>query len=125
MWFDDDVGIEVSGSVSYQLEMHYNNKLGMASPDRSGLELCVTPNKPKNVATVSWLGTDGIDGKTATGTCTPRITEPVHLIAGNPHMHIKGQHMKVTVIAKAAPKKSSTTKTLPSNISASTSSTCC
>ncbi|MDB4976169.1 MAG: hypothetical protein JWN48_4510 [Myxococcaceae bacterium] len=96
-YFDKDVGMEITGGVSYQLEAHYNNKTGAAAPDRSGVEICVSPNKPEHVATVSWLGTDSISGTSATGTCTPRMTGPVHLIGGTPHMHIKGRHMKVTV----------------------------
>jgi hypothetical protein len=97
MYFDPDVGMQISGGVAYQLEMHYNNKTGKAAPDASGVEVCVTPNKPEHVAAVSWLGTDNISQLESSGTCTPTNTQPVHLIAGNPHMHVKGKHMKVVL----------------------------
>ena len=95
MYFAADTGLQISGDATFQIEMHYNNKTGKPSPDASGLELCVTPNKPKNVAALAWLGTDSISGTSATGNCKPSTTGPVHLIAGQPHMHLKGRHMKV------------------------------
>jgi hypothetical protein len=100
MYMDEDTGIELSGDVSYQIEMHYNNKTGSVAQDASGLEVCTTPTKPAHIAAVSWLGTDSISGATATGSCKPTNTEPVHLIAGSPHMHLKGRHMKVVLTRK-------------------------
>lgn len=100
LYFDPDVAMEVDGSVLYQLELHYNNKTGSAKPDASGVEVCVTPTKPKHVAGLSWVGTDAINGTSATGRCAHMSSEPVHLIVAQPHMHVKGKNMKVTVTRK-------------------------
>ncbi|MET0341130.1 MAG: hypothetical protein ABW252_09010 [Polyangiales bacterium] len=94
MWFDSDVGMEVPGGSVFQLEMHYNNVGGGATQDASGVELCVTPTKPKNIAGLSWVGTDAISGTTATGTCTHSSRSPIQLIASQPHMHTKGINMR-------------------------------
>jgi hypothetical protein len=83
--------------TSYTLELHYNNRTGGSSPDKSGVEVCVTPTKPPNVAILSWLGTDVIAGAAAQGTCDPASNEPIHIISGSPHMHTKGTHMKVVL----------------------------
>ena len=96
LYFTPDVGIRMESSTSYLLEVHYNSNDSGAS-DASGLEVCVTAEPPANEAIISWLGTDSINGTAATGTCTPRANEPIHIIAGTPHMHLKGSHMKVTV----------------------------
>ena len=96
LYFDPDVGMEMDSSVLYQLEMHYNNKTGGPVPDASGVEVCVTPTKPAHVAGLSWVGTDAIVGSTeAVGLCAHESSEPIHLIAAQPHMHLKGKHMKV------------------------------
>lgn len=105
MYFDPNIGMEISGDVSYQLENHYNNKTGSAKPDASGIEICVTPRKPEKLAAVSWLGTDAISGTSITGTCRPNNTQPVHLVAGSPHMHVKGTHMKVVINRKDGTKE--------------------
>jgi hypothetical protein len=101
MWLDPDVGMEVDGSVLYQLEMHYNNKTGSVKQDASGVEMCVTPTKPEHVAGLSWVGTDNINGTQAVGRCAHSSQAPIHLIAAQPHMHVKGKHMKVTLTRKA------------------------
>ena len=95
MWFHEDVGMQVPGNSVFQLEMHYNNRTGRPSPDASGVELCVTPNRPKHIAGLSWLGTDAIAGTRAVGTCTHSSRDKIRLIASQPHMHTKGTHMKV------------------------------
>lgn len=97
MYMDPDVGMEVKGSDTFLLEAHYNNKLGMPVPDASGVEVCVTPNKPAHVAGLTWIGTDLISGTEATGVCTPTNTDPVRIFSAQPHMHVKGKHMKVVV----------------------------
>jgi hypothetical protein len=78
------------------LELHYNSRDASAM-DASGVEICVTSRKPENVAILSWLGTDAINSASATGTCRPRSNERIHIIAGTPHMHLKGRHMKVVI----------------------------
>jgi hypothetical protein len=100
MYMDPDVGVAVSGSETYLLEAHYNNKTGKAAPDASGVEVCVTPKKPEKVAGLTWIGTDAIAGTTASGVCASTHTMPVHLFSAQPHMHTKGKHMKVVVNRK-------------------------
>jgi len=97
LYLQPDVGEEMPGNVSYMLETHYNNTGGSAAPDASGVEVCVTPKPPAKVASISWLGTDLIAGPTATGTCDPSSTQPITIIGGTPHMHLKGRHMKVVI----------------------------
>jgi len=97
MYMDIDVGMEIPANSVFQLEMHYNNRTGAPSLDASGVEICVTPTAPKNLAGLSWVGTDAIGGASATGTCTPQTTKPIKVISASPHMHKKGRHMKVTL----------------------------
>jgi hypothetical protein len=99
IYFSPDVGVELSNTRGFVLENHYNNSSGGPAPDGSGVEVCVTTTKPPNVATLSWVGTDGINGTTATGTCRPKSPQPaeIRILAGTPHMHTKGRHMKVVI----------------------------
>jgi hypothetical protein len=96
LYFTPDVGIRMEADTNYLLEVHYNSSDPNAT-DASGLEICVSDQPPENEAIISWLGSDAINGTSATGTCEPRSNEPIHIIAGTPHMHLKGSHMKVTV----------------------------
>jgi hypothetical protein len=96
LFFTPDVGIRMDSNTGYLLEVHYNSSDPNAV-DASGLEICVTAKPPQNEAIISWLGTDGINGTSATGTCRPRAQEPIHIIAGTPHMHLKGKSMRVVV----------------------------
>ncbi|MET0343026.1 MAG: hypothetical protein ABW252_18610 [Polyangiales bacterium] len=95
LYFDDDVGMVVQDGAFFELENHYNNRTGVPQLDSSGVELCVTPKKPEHVAALSFVGSMDIRGTTAKGTCTHQSKEPVHLIMGFPHMHVKGIHMKI------------------------------
>jgi len=95
IWFDSDVGMEIPAGSTFQLEMHYNNTTGARSADASGVEVCVTPNKPEHVAGLSWLGDVRIAGTSVTGNCTHESKEPIRLIMSLPHMHKTGTHMKV------------------------------
>jgi len=104
LYLDSDVGIEMPGTVAYTLETHHNNTTGAAAPDNSGVEVCVTPTAPKNVASLSWLGTDAISGTAASGVCAPTSTEPIHILAVTPHMHTKGIYMSAE-ITRAGGKK--------------------
>ena len=97
LYLDPDVGLEMPGDVAYQLETHHFNATGEPQDDHSGVEVCVTPNAPKYVASLSWLGTDTINGTTASGVCKPRSTEPIHIIGLQPHMHLKGKHMTAEI----------------------------
>ncbi len=91
-----DIGAELVSTRGYLLELHYNSRNASAT-DASGAELCVTATKPANVAAVSWVGTDAINGTTATGTCRPARGQQVRIFAGSPHMHVKGRRMRVVV----------------------------
>lgn len=97
MYYDPDVGLEMPSDTGYTLETHHNNTTGAPAPDSSGVEVCVTPKVPAHVATISWLGSDAIAGTSAMGTCAPTSNDEIHLIAAQPHMHLKGQHMKVVL----------------------------
>jgi hypothetical protein len=95
LYFAPDVGTEMPDNKSYTFELHYNNGTGAPAQDSTGVEVCVTPTRPENLAVLSWLGTDGINGTSATGVCDPTSNERIHIIGGTPHMHTKGTHMKV------------------------------
>ena len=101
MYFDPDTGAELPGTTSYTLELHYNNKTGAPSPDQSGIRVCVTPTQPMFVASVSWLGTDNINGTMASGVCDPTSNERIHIIGATPHMHTKGNRMQVEMTRAA------------------------
>jgi hypothetical protein len=95
------VGLELPGP-KYLMETHYNApEAGMT--DSSGVELCVTRTKRKELAATHPLGQEGFTttgpGK-VTGTCTPQGPFPIHIMWSNPHMHLKGTHM-TTVIHRA------------------------
>jgi hypothetical protein len=99
MYFAPDLGFELSGDVSYSLELHYNSTDASAL-DRSGVEVCYKTTAPENIVTMSWLGTDDINGTSAQGTCQPNVLNPpqrAHIVAVTPHMHVKGRHMKVQI----------------------------
>jgi hypothetical protein len=95
-YMSQDLGFELPDQT-YSIQYHYNS--GDASAvDESGLEVCWTSIKPAIVATVSWLGTDAINGTTASGTCDPTGNERIHILAASPHMHKKGTHFKVEIM---------------------------
>lgn len=96
IYFTPDVGVKMDGSQNYLLETHYNSQDSSAT-DASGVEICVTQERPKNEAIIHWLGTDSIRGASASGTCTPQASEPIHIIGAQPHMHLKGKAMKVVL----------------------------
>jgi hypothetical protein len=97
LFLDPDVGIEMPDNNAFTLETHHNNTGSGPDGDNSGVEVCVTPTKPLNVASLSWLGTDAISGTTATGTCTPSGSQPIHILGVTPHMHTKGVRMTAEI----------------------------
>jgi hypothetical protein len=105
IYLDPDLGMKLEASSDYLLEVHYYNETGGPSPDSSGAEVCVTTKKPVNEVALSWVGTDSIAGTSAQGTCSPRAQAPIHIIAAQPHMHLKGNHMKVVVNRKGGMKE--------------------
>lgn len=100
-----DVGLHLPKAAPdtfFILEIHYNNSGRHPDAlDRSGAEICTTSKLRKNVAGVHWLGTEnlllGAGKQDFTGTCTPQITEPIHILGFSPHMHVLGRHMKTTI----------------------------
>jgi hypothetical protein len=94
-YFSPDLAMEMP-QQKYSIQYHYNSG-DPSAVDASGVEVCWTTTKPENVATLSWLGTDAINGTTATGTCVPNVNHRVHILAGTPHMHKKGIHAKVEI----------------------------
>jgi hypothetical protein len=102
LYFDPDVGMQLESTVSYTLEAHLNNSTGRTMGDHNGVEICVTSKVPAHIADITWVGTDSISGTSARGTCTPGGREPIHVIAAQPHMHKKGNHMKVVVNRRGA-----------------------
>jgi hypothetical protein len=101
LYLDPDVGMKLEGNVGYELEVHFNNSTGSPGNDQSGAEVCVTTKVPSHLAELAWVGTDSISGTSATGNCAPTSTQPIHIIAAQPHMHLKGRHMKVVINHKA------------------------
>jgi hypothetical protein len=100
LYLSPDTGEEMPGGDmmgGFTLETHHNNTTGAPAPDASGVEVCVTPMVPTNIASVSWLGTDAISGTMATGVCTPSYNGPIHIIGGTPHMHTKGIRQTVII----------------------------
>jgi hypothetical protein len=96
LYFSPQVGAEMSGDNGYLLEIHYNSSDADAL-DASGVEVCVSETPPENVITRAWLGTDSINGTSATGVCDPVGQEPIQIVLGTPHMHLKGRHMRVVI----------------------------
>jgi hypothetical protein len=97
VYLTPDIGAELPSTRGFVLELHYNSTNASAQ-DASGVEVCVTTQKPTNVATLSWVGTDAINSASATGTCRPRApAQQITILAGTPHMHLKGRHMKVVI----------------------------
>jgi hypothetical protein len=97
LYLDPDVGVQLDQDISLTIEAHINNATGATGSDHNGAEICVTPKKPEHLADLSWLGSDAIAGTSATGTCRPKGSGPIHIIAAQPHMHKKGTHMKVVI----------------------------
>ncbi len=100
-----DVGLDINGqSRKIVLELHFYANTPFTS--RSGVKVCTTKTPRKNLATVSWLGTENISiparaqAATASGTCAPSTNQQIHILRSWPHMHRIGTHMK-TVITRA------------------------
>ncbi|HKO92132.1 MAG TPA: hypothetical protein VJU61_13305, partial [Polyangiaceae bacterium] len=101
-----DVGLELPASTTYTLEVHYNSADPNAE-DASGVEVCTTKRKVQHSAAYSWVGSDNlvIPSDHWVGHCTHWSSEPVHIVAFFPHMHLKGTHMTGTVLRKDGSKE--------------------
>ena len=101
-----DVGIQLpqGPNTVYQLELHYNNTVGPSATDASGVKLCATTKKQKELAAIHYLGSENIlvlpnSMGTAQSTCTPK--QAVTLLSVNPHMHKTGHHAKMVIKRKS------------------------
>ena len=95
---DGDIGIELPGNTTYTIEYHYNSSDANAT-DSSGVEICVQKEKPKNIASLSWLGFDQLllPAQKWVGTCRPGKQQPITIVGVTPHMHKQGTHMKAVI----------------------------
>jgi hypothetical protein len=96
VYYSHDLGVQLESGKGFVMESHYNST-DASAVDGSGVELCVTEQAPVNLLSLSWLGTDAISGTSSSGTCRPKATQPIHIVGGQPHMHLKGNHMKVVL----------------------------
>lgn len=110
-----DVGMHVGGDeVWLVLQIHYWNGVGATDAlDRSGMALCTTTQSRPNVASVTALGTLNVfvpprDSASASGTCTPRMSQPVHVLGLTPHMHRAGRSIETLVERAGDPTRSET-----------------
>jgi mono/diheme cytochrome c family protein len=104
--YKKEVALELPADTTYTVEFHYNSSDANAV-DASGVEVCTSKRKPKNIAAYSWLGNDnlGFPSTHWTGTCKPGSQEPIHIVSFMPHMHLKGIHMKGTITRKDGTKE--------------------
>jgi hypothetical protein len=114
----DDVAFELPDpSVMLNAQWHFYNSTGMTQTDHTSLQICTVPAGTRpHVATITWIGTEDLNGNkwtggagmpphqtsTFTGTCDPlregmNSTEPIHVIGFWPHMHKLGVEMKAVV----------------------------
>jgi hypothetical protein len=80
------------------VEIHYANPRNLNTTDRSGVRVCGTNTLREHTAGTHWLGTEtilllGSGAHETTGTCTPTLTEPAHILRSWPHMHRHGVGM--------------------------------
>jgi hypothetical protein len=99
----DTVGMEL-GTGDFMIEIHYNN-FGDSVEDSTGVKVCGTRHPRPNVATVSWLGTEGFNipplakGYSMTSNCQPIGQQvPITIVRSWPHMHLLGRHMKADIV---------------------------
>jgi hypothetical protein len=94
------VGLTLGGG-SFMLEVHYYNS-GPQTQDNSGVRVCKAKQQRPKSAGISWLGTEAIfliapGAHQVPSTCTPNITEPIHVLLSWPHMHKYGRRMTATI----------------------------
>jgi len=105
-----DVGLRIATGpdVVFDLEIHYSNIAGVnVEEDATRLELCLTTLKRPKEAAMHFLGRADFSvpahAKTdITSDCVPaEQSEPVHILAVTPHMHLTGEHSKVVLNREA------------------------
>ena len=97
------VGMEMPTDTTYFVEIHYANPRNLTTTDRSGVRVCGTNTLQENSAATHWLGTEnllmlGAGNHSFTGTCTPNLTQPAHILRSWPHMHRNGTAMFSEII---------------------------
>lgn len=113
-WAPGNTGIDLPPDVGLRLpekgkwlilQLHYWNSAGYRDVhDRSGVAMCTTSTPRPHTAMVSTLGSAAIDlpprssGVAVTGTCTPQIAEPIHVIGAAPHMHQLGRSFTTEIL---------------------------
>lgn len=93
-----EVGMELSSSSTYSVEMHYNSR-DPEAVDASGVEICLARQKPANIAAVHLLGAVQLlfPATPWVGSCVPAGGPNAHIFLVGPHMHLQGRHMKSTI----------------------------
>jgi hypothetical protein len=105
--FPDDMGLELPADGMLNAQWHYFNQGTEAALDHSSIQICTVPrDKRKNVASLTFLGTENLGGFSGmpahqksnySGTCRNRSSGPITVWGFTPHMHQLGRNMKVTV----------------------------
>ena len=117
---DPDLGFLLPdpGSRIVNVQWHFYNSTSTTQPDGSSVQVCTVPAATrKNIAAVTWLGTEDLNGNvwfggagmpahresTFSSTCTPgrrglKADQPITIIGFEPHMHRIGKHMKTSVL---------------------------
>lgn len=99
----EGVGMELLADTTYFVEVHYANPRNLDTTDRSGVRVCGTNTLREHTAGTHWLGTEtilllGSGNHEVTGTCTPALSEPAHILRSWPHMHRNGTRMESEII---------------------------
>ncbi len=102
----DEVGLHLPSGQShvFVLEIHYNNSGNHNDAlDKSGVHVCATEDLRPETAGMQWLGTENLlmvapGEHERSGTCNPRLDEPVTIVSSSPHMHLEGVHMKTEIL---------------------------
>jgi cytochrome c5 len=122
----DDVGFDLPDpGAKLNVQWHFYNSTSERQADASVVQVCTVPRAMrKNVATLSWLGQEDLNGikwlggpgmpahqeSTFTGTCNPRrrnmnATDPINIVIFWPHMHQLGTHMTAVINRKDGTKE--------------------
>jgi hypothetical protein len=114
----EDVGFELpEQGTTLNIQWHFYNNAPTPQQDKSVVQVCTVPSTMrKNVATVTWIGNEDLNGNkwfggegmpphqvsTFSGTCDPLRegmdpNEPIHILGFWPHMHQLGTRMQATI----------------------------
>jgi hypothetical protein len=114
----EGVGFELPPQgTTLNVQWHYYNNGPTTATDHSVVQVCTVPKAMvQNVATVTWVGTEDLNGNKwfggagmpphqksqFEGTCDPlregmNATDPIHIIGFWPHMHNLGVQMQAMV----------------------------